>query len=155
MKATSICGKGIAAITVLFLFAVPTMAQDEDGPQTWGDDAKYVDIVLLDFKPGKRERALEIIDEHFVPAGEKAGTPAPKLVIHFQSGSWDTAALWDLAGGMADLEWYQSPDNVKWREALVEQVGDEEKAAALLEEWAASIARRSSQIGHYHTGETD
>jgi len=37
---------------------------------------------------------MAIISEHFMPAGKKAGVPAP-WAFHFQTGDWDAAnALW-------------------------------------------------------------
>jgi len=154
MKVTRICGSLIAASAAMFLFAVPAVAQEDDGgPLKWGDDAKYVETTVIKFKPGKRERAMEIIAEYFVPATEKAGTSGPLLVIHMQTGSWDIAAIWELEGGMADLEWYRSPDNIKWREALVEIAGGEEEAGAIMKEYGSSVADSLSNIGHYHTGE--
>ena len=154
MRVTSIRGKLIAASAAVFLFATPALAQDDEGgPTTWGEDAKYVTAGLVKFKAGKRERAMEIIAEYFVKATEKAGTPGPMLVIHMQTGRWDLAAIWELEGGTADLEWYRSPNNIKWYEALTEIAGGEEEAAAIMKEWSGSIADSTSNLGHYHTGE--
>jgi hypothetical protein len=154
MKATRICGSLVAASAALFLFSVPAVAQEDDGgPLTWGEDAKYVSTTVIKFKPGKRERAMEIIAEYFVKASEKAGTAGPMLVIHMQTGSWDIAAVWELEGGTADLQWYRSPDNIKWREALNEIAGGEDEGAAILKEYGSSVADSLSNIGHYHTGE--
>jgi len=153
MRLTSFCGKLIAASAAVLFFAVPALAQDEDmGALTWGEDAKYVVTTVIKFKPGKRERAMEIIDEYYLPAVEKDGTAPPKLIVHMQTGHWDMAVIWDLAGGTADLEWYRSPDAVKWREALVEIAGSEEEAAKIQEEYGATIADSMANIGHYHTG---
>ena len=156
MKVGKICGTLVAASAALFLFAAPAQAQDdESGPEKWGDDARYVETVVLKFKSGKRERAMEIIAEHFVKASEKAGTPGPIMVIHMQTGRWDVAAVWELQGGTSDLEWYRSPDNVKWYAALTELMGGEEEAGALMQEWSDSIADSMTNIGHYHTGEEE
>mgnify|MGYP001815722545 CR=1 FL=1 len=38
------------------------------GPITQGEDANYVQAVGVKFKSGKRERAIEIINEYFLPA---------------------------------------------------------------------------------------
>lgn len=155
MRATNTCGL-IAATAALFLFTVPVLAQEDDGgPLTQGDDAKYVSVRNVMFKPGKRERALEIVAEHFVPAGQKAGTPGPMLVIHHQTGKWDVTAVWELAGGMADLEWYRSANNIKWMEALTELSGGDEEAAAILAEYVNSVAHSETNVGHYHAPEAD
>ena len=153
---TSKFGMLIAASAALFLFTVPAVAQEDDGgPLTQGDDARYVSVTNIMFRPGKRERALEIVSEYFKPASEKAGTPGPLLVIHHQTGKWDVTAIWELEGGMADLEWYRSPDNIKWRAAFNELAGGEEEAGALLQEYIASVAESETNVGHHHVPDAD
>ena len=149
-------GKVLAVSAALSMFAVPASAQEvEDGPMTQGDDAHYISSTLVKFKPGKRERAFEIIAEHFMPAGEKAGTPGPLGVIHYQTGEWDALFVWDLEGGMADLEWYRSPDNIKWYAALAEQEGGEEAAGELMAEYRSLIDEAETDVGHYHADKED
>lgn len=126
------------------------MAQDDDeGPQTQGDDAVYIRVTMVDYKPGMRADALQIIAEHFKPAGEAAGTAAP-VAIHFQTGEWDAAFHWRLEGGMADLEWYISPDNIKWMAALAEQEGGKTEAEELLAKYRGMVARSITNVGHRH-----
>ena len=148
-------GKLLAVAAALTMFVVPASAQDDEGPITQGDDAKYVSVIHIKYKPGKRERAMEIITDHFVPAGEAAGTPGPLGVIHLQTGEWDALAVWRLEGGMADLESYRSEDDLKWFAALVEQEGGEEAAGALWAEYQGLIDEAESDIGHYHATEED
>ena len=156
MKVTTVCGRLIAVTAVLFLFVAPASAQDDDeGPTKWGEDAKYVSVTYVKFKPGKREEGMEIIAEHFKPASEKAGLPGPVMIIHFQTGKWDAVYAWDLEGGMADLEWYRSPDDIKWYEALAELNGGAEAAGEIMAQWSAAVADSLTQIGHYHTGEEE
>ena len=149
-------GKVLAVAAALSMFAVPASAQeDEDGPMTQGDDAHYIRSTLVKFKPGKRERAFEIIAEHFMAAGEKAGTPGPLGVIHYQTGDWDALFVWDLEGGMADLEWYRSPNNIKWWAALAEQEGGKEAASKLMAEYQSLVAKAKTDVGHYHAEKED
>jgi hypothetical protein len=148
-------GKVLAVAAALTMFTVPASAQDDEGPITQGEDAKYVTVVHVKFNPGKRERAMEIIADHFVKATEAAGTAGPLGVIHYQSGEWDMLAVWRLEGGMADLEWYRSPDNIKWWAALVEQEGGEEAAGALMAEYQSLVDEAETDIGHYHDAEED
>ena len=122
---------------------------------TQGDDAHYISSTLVKFKSGKRERAFEIISEHFMPAGEKAGTPGPLGVIHYQTGEWDAQFVWELEGGMADLEWYRSPNNIKWWAALAEQEGGEEAASELMGEYRSLIDEAETDVGHYHADKED
>ncbi len=81
--------------------------------------------------------------------------PGPILAIHFQTGKWDAAIVWSLKGGMADLEWYRSADNVKWRAALVEVAGGEEEATKILKTYSSTIAETLKEVGHYHVPEAD
>ena len=154
MKVTKICSGLAAATALLFLATVPASAQEDDGgPQTWGEDAKYASVGYVQFKPGKREEGMEIIEEYFKPAGEKAGTSGPMFVMHFQSGKWDAMYIWDLEGGLTDLQWFRSPDDIKWYAALAELNGGEEGAADIMKRWSKTIAESETHIGHYHTGE--
>jgi len=145
----------LAAIVAVGAMMVGTSsAQDaEDGAMTQGEDAVYISVTHMKFKPGKRERAMQIVAEHFRPASEAAGLPGAMLAIHYQTGKWDAAWVWVLEGGMADLEWYRSPNNIKWWNALVEREGGEEAAEALMSEFQGSVAESYSEVGHYHTGE--
>ena len=143
-----------AALAALSVIAMPASAQDtDDGAMTQGEDAVYISVAHIKFKPGKRERAMEILAEHFRPAGEAAGLPGAMLSIHYQTGKWDAAWIWVLEGGMADLEWYRSPNNIKWWNSLVEREGGVEAAQALMSEWQDSVAEGFTEVGHYHTGE--
>lgn len=156
MKMNSHCGLVAACFAFLLLFNVPAVAQeDEGGPQTWGDDARYISVTFVQFEPGKREEAMEIINEYFKPAGAKAGTPPPMLDVHFQTGVWDAMFVWNLDGGMADLEWYRSENDVKWYAALAELNGGPEGAEKILDRWRQTIRQSDTQIGHYHAGEED
>lgn len=149
-------GKGLAVSAALTFCAGSALAQDDEGgPITQGDDARYVSVTVVKFKPGKRERAMQIIAEHFKPAGEAAGTPGPLGTLHLQTGEWDAMFVWALEGGMADLEWYRSPDDVKWFEALAEQEGGVEAAEALLAEYAKTVDEAETDVGHYHATPDD
>lgn len=146
-------GSVLAAMASL-AFALPAFGQDDDGgPITQGEDAAYVQATAVKFKPGKRERAMEIIAEYFVPASEKAGLAGPHLVLHMQTGRWDMVIIWDMEGGMADLEWYRTEDDIKWLAALAEIAGGEKKGEALWQEYIGSVADSTTEVGHYHTGE--
>jgi hypothetical protein len=152
MRAMKICG-GIASALALTVFAIPAMAQqDEGGPMTWGEDAQYDEVQFVKFKPGKRERAMELIDEYFIPASEKAGTAGPAWVEHFQTGKWDMLLVWHLAGGTGDLKWYRSEDNIKWMAALAELNGGAEAAGKLWDEYIATVAESVTELGHHHSG---
>lgn len=154
MRTTNIFGKLAAVTAALFLFTAPASAQDDDdGPITQGDDAKYLNITYVKFKTGQREKGMEMIGEYFVPATEKSGTSPPMLAIHYQTGKWDAAFIWEMDGGMADLEWYRSPDDLKWFAALAELNGGQEQAEAIWAGYLATVARAQTEVGHHHVPE--
>ena len=146
----------LLAVTCAFLVGSSlALAQDDDeGPQTQGDDAVYVSVTFVEFKPGMRADAFEIIAEHFAPAGKAAGTREP-VTIHFQTGEWDAAFHWRLEGGMADLEWYRSENDIKWMAALAEQEGGKTEAGELLEKYRSMVARSRTEVGHRHIPEDE
>ena len=56
---------------------------------------------------------------------------------------------------MADLEWYRSPNNIKWWAALAEQEGGEEAAGELMAEYRSLIDEAETDVGHYHAEKED
>lgn len=77
------------------------------------------------------------------------------MAIHFQTGKWDAAFIWEMDGGMADLEWYRSPDDIKWFAALAEITGGEEQAGELWAKYLATVADAQTEVGHHHVPEAD
>ena len=130
------------------LMAMPSMtnAQDTMSPKKYVNP-QWKRVVMIDYKPGKNARAREIIMEYFVKANEKSGVPGPSLVVEFQTGSWDTMAVWDMQEGVESMNWDVSPDNIKWFKALSEICGGDDKARAIQEEYSSCVARSSSEIG--------
>lgn len=156
MKISQLLGKYIAVLAASLVLSASAIAQDDDeGPITQGEDAKYLSITHVKFKPGQRESAMELISEYFVKAGEKAGTSPPILAIHYQTGKWDAAYVWEMAGGMADLEWYRSADDIKWFEALGEIAGGADKAAEIWQSFESKIANSVTEVGHHHVPEAE
>ena len=144
----------IAAASLFCSTAAVAQQDDDGGPLTQGDDAVYISITFVDYKPGKRSDALQIIDEHFAPASEAAGLQGP-MAIHFQTGQWDAAFHWRLENGMVDLEWFRSPDDVEWMEAMVAQEGSEDAAEAIIASYVEKIARTDTVVGHRHIPEEE
>ncbi len=77
------------------------------------------------------------------------------MAIHYQTGKWDATYVWEMAGGMADLEWYRSPDDVKWFAALAELSGGPDKAAEIWASYISKVAEAESQVGHHHVADAE
>ena len=148
----------IAAIgSALLLGSGVSMAQDSDGALKFGeanDDARYIRVVFVSYKPGMAGRAYTILREHYAPAGEAAGLEGP-ITIHFQTGPFDAAYHWRLENGMSDMEWQRSPNGVKFRAAMAELEGSEAAAQAVRDSYNATIARTVTTIGHRHVSDDD
>ena len=151
MKIIKMSASILAACMALFFGSTTTLAQET---ATYGDDAAYIRVVFVSYKPGKAGEAYGIINDHFAPAGMAAGLPGP-VAIHFQSGPWDAAYHWRLDDGLADLEWRISPNNVAFRAALIANEGSEEAADEIIDRYDSLIARTSSVIGHRHVSEDE
>lgn len=148
MKITSAC------LCALLLGALQFQVASAQEAVTFGDDARYVRVQFVSYKPNKAGEAYSIINDHFAPAGMAAGLPAP-VVIHFQSGPFDAAFHWRLENGMSDLEWRVSPNNVKFMESLAAREGGPEAARALMDRYWSLVARSVTAIGHRHVAEDE
>lgn len=136
----------LALLIALAFSTSPAVAQEDDNTPKKYENVDWNNVVLVNFKPGKADRAIEIISQHFMKASEAAGTSMPVLV-EMQSGEWDMMLIWTMKEGPASMEWERSPDNVKWRQAMMEQMEGEEEMADLWDEYTSLIANSTSYIG--------
>lgn len=139
----SVC---VASAVVLFA-NYPASAQDMKAQKI--ANVTYQTVEFIKFKEGSRDRAGEIVEKYFAPASANSKTMMPNE-YHMQTGEWDYILIWPMAGGMADMEWQTSPDEVAWFGALNKLSGGEAQSKALIAEWNGLIARRISAISHHH-----
>lgn len=111
------------------------------------ENPQWYNIVFIDYKPGMYDKAQKIIRDYFIKASEKAGTSGPSMVLVLHSGPFDQMALWSMEGGIEDMNWDVSPDNVKWRNALNDLAGGADKAGKIIEDYQACIASSRNAIG--------
>lgn len=102
------------------------------------ENPDWYTMVHVQYQPGKLEEALKIVKNHFAPAGKKAGLPGPKLFVN-ASGKWDATWIWHMEGGITDLNWETSPDDIKWMDALASQEGGMEQATAMIQSYLALV----------------
>lgn len=101
------CGALLLCFTLALTTATDAQAQDTPEPQRY-ENVDWNNVVMVDFKPGKRGRALEIIREHYVPASEEAGTSMP-VMIEMMSGEYDIMLVWMMDDGPSEMTWERSP----------------------------------------------
>lgn len=132
------------ALSLAGLSASPAQAQE--GPQAQQyEDVNWHRVVLIDYKAGKRERALEILDKYYYPAAEKAGVTGPPA-IEVQTGPWDLMAIYAMEEGPSEMRWETSPEWAKFQRAMEQMVGSE-KARKITEEYSSLVDRRVAHVG--------
>lgn len=120
-------------------------AQAEDGKR-YEDSVTWKSIVRINYKPGKTGDALKIIKDYYQKASKKAETPMPEMVMEMQTGDFDLLVVWHMEGGISDMNWETGPNEKKWRDALNEIAGGEDKGKAVLEEYLSYIDNVDSDI---------
>lgn len=133
------------------LVSLPSWAAAEaQSIEAWKiPNARFVRIEMIKFKPGGEDRAFELEDEYINPARKLSGV-WPLAEYHTQTGPWDRIYVWDLPGGLADVEWQVDPSQARFLAALSKVSGSKEKALAITAEWNSLVERRETTIGHYH-----
>jgi len=130
---------------VLILTAEVSVAQEMEPKKI--ENAEWKRVVYIDYKPGKTNRALEIITNHYGPAADKAGTSRPLMAVWMGSGEYDLVLVWAMEGGIEDMNWEISPRSTKWRTTLNEMAGGSDKAQAIVDEYQSLIASISTDLG--------
>ncbi len=110
------------------------------------DSVAWKEVVKINFKIGKRADAIKIITEHFRPASIKAKTPQPESMLEMYTGDFDLLVVWHMEGGVSDLTWDTSPDNIAWRKAFDELAGGKEEADKILAEYRSYIESAENDI---------
>ena len=119
------------------------LAQDDQKPKKF-ENVTWHKVVKVDYKPGKVGRAKEII-KIFKAAGAEAGTPGP-VSYWFSTGKYDAMFIWKMDNGPADMEWWRTENDIKWRKAMIKQVGSEEKMKETQQEYASLISSSTSDV---------
>jgi len=112
----------------------------------YDDSVMWKNVVKINFKIGKRSDALKIINEHFRPATKKAKTSPPELLLEMSTGDYDLLVVWHMEGGINDMTWDVSPDNITWRKALNELSGGKDKAQKVIDEYRSYIESAENDI---------
>jgi len=133
------------ALLGLCLLTTPAQAQDEEPEPTRYEDVTWNQVVLIDFKSGKEGRAMEIIENRFLPVVKKAGNQIPRT-IELQTGPWDLMLVGVMKDGPSEMTWETSPDEIENMKAAQEMFG-QEKMEKISDEYSSLVARSTSFLG--------
>jgi hypothetical protein len=137
--------KSLTAITLALCFCAAKMEAQVEAKKL--EDPDWKTIVMVDYKPGHDEKAQKMIQDYFMPASEKAGTPGPEMVVELSTGKYDRMYVWDMEDGVEGMNWDISPNGAKWWNAMAEIAGSEEKAQEIWQDYMSCIANSSTTIG--------
>ncbi len=129
------------------LLASPNVHAQQDMQAKKYDNPEWKRIVMIRFKPDKSERAEEIINDYYLKACVKSGTPLPTTLLDIKTGEWDMLLVWDMKEGLEEMNWETSPKDIAWKKALEEIAGSASKANAVLDEFSSLIDRQVTYIG--------
>jgi hypothetical protein len=102
-------------------------------------------MVNLEFTPGKYEDAVKLIHEHFIPAGQEAGTE-PGQWFMCATGEWDMTLIFAMPHGPSEMEWEISPDDARWMNALAARLGGREKFEKTMKKFMTMIDRAEGTL---------
>lgn len=136
----------VAAVAAMLVLPSTVAAQEEEPRPEKHENVTWYTIVEIDFVSGKRDAALDVIRNHFVPAAREAGTPAPVMQLEHRSGEWDLTVIWKMDRGPAGMEWKTTPEGIAWQKAFAEMAGGEEKAREIGETFESYIDRENVTI---------
>ena len=130
----------------ILMSASSVTAQEEEREPTRYENPQWKRVILVDYKPGQAGKAREIIRNNHAKASELAGTPRPEMILTLHSGEYDLMVIWAMQGGISDMDWEVSPNNIKWRKAMNEIAGSAEKASEIMKEYSNCINKSTSYI---------
>lgn len=138
----------LAALPTLLAVTPSSFAREaaEQATLTESEPAKqWYRINLIKWKPGKAERAHEIILEI-----QKVDIALGYQVTdyHLATGSWDSIVAKPLDAGVSEFVVSDNAEEARWFAELSRQQGGEANAAALLEELNSLALIRESHIAH-------
>ncbi|MFZ9396175.1 MAG: hypothetical protein ACO25F_08975 [Erythrobacter sp.] len=134
-----------AALAATMAFgAAPAMADDAATPEL--RSVNWYRLQFIKWKENKGRRAHEII-ETFEKVDAALGWN-DVIDFHMGTGEWHSIVAIRMRGGIAEMGWRTNPDGEKWDAELARQLGGEDKAKALMEEFEACIEEQRTEIGH-------
>lgn len=137
----------ILLVLLLFLYS-PNAEGQETGAKKF-ENPEWFEIVQVKYKPGAKQKAKELIKEHFMATGMEAGIPGPHLILDLVSGEWDMLYIWKLEEGIGTLDYEITPEGAKFREAFLKKVGSQQRAEEIwseydsyVQDWKVEFARK-------------
>lgn len=137
----------LSAVAAFLVLPSSVAAQQQESPKPEKyENVTWYAVVDIDFRSGKRDAALDIIRDHFAPAGRESGSPGPVMQLEHQSGEWDLTVIWHMKEGPSGMEWKTTAEGIAWQQKFAELSGGEDRAKEIGETFESYIARENVTI---------
>ncbi|MXO85096.1 hypothetical protein GRI38_03525 [Altererythrobacter aurantiacus] len=103
-------------------------------------------VSMIKWKPGKGERAHEII-EMFEKVDTALGLDGV-IDLHMATGDYDSIVAFPMRQGIAAMGWAENPESAKWEAEFARQVGGEDTAEAIWDEFNSLIDTQARHLAH-------
>lgn len=122
--------------TVLMIVSLGNAATAED------DQVEWYRVFNVKLKPGKIFEADAFVKKYLTPVDDKIGRKV--LTFVYQTGPWDRVSYFPAVMTEDGID--TVPSDKVWWDALVEQEGSEENAAARMAEFSDMVAVFETEI---------
>lgn len=138
--------KKLLITAAAFGLAIPVTPALSDDHTPELAEVDWYRVNMIKWKAGKAGRAHEII-EMFEKVDAALGRN-DVIDIHMNTGEWDSIVAMPMRQGIAAMGWKENPEGKKWDAEFVKQMGGEEAAKAIWDEFDSLIASRQRHLGH-------
>ncbi|MFD1094987.1 hypothetical protein [Salegentibacter chungangensis] len=135
----------ITLILAAFLFCGQGLFAQEMGPKKY-ENPNWIYVSFIKFHPGKKDKAVKIIDDYFAKADANAGI-SPPTVLNMTTGDFDFVVVWKLEEGIETLNYEISPDDAKWYAEMGKLAGGMDKAEEVMQEFFSYVEMWKTEIG--------
>ncbi len=135
----------VSALFAITLLSFSSIAISDDNQKASKyENADWYTVRFIQFKDGKQWAAQQFIKQHFIPVDVELKRNVSGY--RFEFGQWDQMVFFPMDGGPSDLEWKQTPMNIKWWNLFVKRAGGEKEAAKLMDEWSSLVAKSETAL---------
>ena len=142
---------GLTLVLVLPSIAVAQEQEEGEMPQPARyENVEWYMISHIDFKAGHADEAMEIIEDHYMPAVQATDPEAAPRIFRHATGEWDLTVIFPMREGVRDLEWEMSPFQSEWVAEMARRAGGLEAAQELGRRYDETVARSKSNLVREH-----
>lgn len=138
-------------VALTLILAVPVLAQESGPPQAVKrGPGTYAHLFTIEFKPGKTDEGVELLEKYLIPAWKSAGVEV--TMMESLIGEKNVMLLIPLKDGPEYFEWTIPAQDAKAWAALSKQVGAD-KSEQVVDKFVGLLVRQSEDFVFLPAGE--